>query len=214
MPVHPHGCGENKGASGLRYRSNGSPPRVWGKFSPELKQEVKMRFTPTGVGKIFATLSDTSVLPVHPHGCGENKFWKHPNAPRHGSPPRVWGKFLAGCAGSLLARFTPTGVGKMSCLSAACSFSAVHPHGCGENAGWRLHAWARPGSPPRVWGKLSQMLPHHRRSRFTPTGVGKIAHLSRRRFAWTVHPHGCGENGFANFQYHCLGGSPPRVWGK
>ena len=50
--------------------------------------------------------------------------------------------------------------------------------------------------------------------RFTPTCVGKTPSdmMAFRKAA--VHPHVCGENGYAHIIAVRLQGSPPRVWGK
>ena len=176
------------------------------------------------------------MIPVHPHGCGEN-----------------------GCLNRLSGetkRFTPTGVGK-TWLSSYTSFdTSVHPHGCGENArGSNIHIGLTrftptgvgktfppppsvdppPGSPPRVWGKLNGRLPGFPWSfgspprvwgkpltaaclivaaRFTPTGVGKTLAGRYTPHETTVHPHGCGENGGYPHPTRSIYGSPPRVWGK
>ena len=54
---------------------------------------ARVRFTPTGVGKI----SDNVLVPknqsVHPHGCGENSGGNCDDSGIFGSPPRVWGKY-------------------------------------------------------------------------------------------------------------------------
>src|SRR5690606_9550556 len=90
--VHPHACGENDDlAITLPYRV-GSPPRVWGKRALGAVAAVRVRFTPTRVGKTGWSGKSGSLYPVHPHACGENA--------RTGR--RCWCR----------ARFTPTRVGK------------------------------------------------------------------------------------------------------
>jgi len=196
---------------------SGSPPRAWGRHQvvpavwrqptvhPHVRgedyglrevEEVRLRFTPTCVGKTSAAR-----LMLFP-SCG--------------SPPRAWGRRpLALRTDDLRAvhphvrgeddrlqlsfarviRFTPTCVGKTILVSAP--------------------ATSTNGSPPRAWGRLLQFYwmrltisvhPHVRGEdscmlqgaagvwRFTPTCVGKT-----RRAVEPIR--------FAR-------GSPPRAWGR
>ena len=133
----------------------------------------------------------------------------------HGSPPRVWGKQSAPRRTWRTPRFTPTCVGKTVDYFLRCRLVTVHPHVCGENAGFIGRHLCHYGSPPRVWGKL-QIPRTHPQPRL-------------------VHPHVCGENEYVLHQRECVGGftptcvgktrrwpvrwaalagSPPRVWGK
>ena len=74
----------------------GSPPRVWGKYQMTPQNVAKIRFTPTGVGKMNYLHEKYHTYPVHPHGCGENT--------------------AADVSTQDTRRFTPTGVGKMYIL--------------------------------------------------------------------------------------------------
>ena len=90
----------------------------------------------------------------------------------------------------------------------------VHPHACGENLAVPAIAADFHGSPPRLWGKLSALLVHRARHRFTPTLVGKTRGASGESAAGEVHPHACGENVAAVLNHVGIIGSPPRLWGK
>ena len=119
--VHPHRCGENNRGWGIEYRPVGSPPQVWGKL-PRYMVEVSIeRFTPTGVGKTWKTISDFYMITVHPHRCGENAIQCKSNHLAHGSPPQVWGKLPALMPYMPKQRFTPTGVGKTLRLTGSVS---------------------------------------------------------------------------------------------
>ena len=134
-------------------KSYGSPPRVWGKSTTWMNVTDEQRFTPTGVGKIAASILSERFLAVHPHGCGENCENTSKKIYRHGSPPRVWGKCHQIARGEHCTRFTPTGVGKIEIISPGRSSETVHPHGCGENDNMIALLAILLGSPPRVWGK-------------------------------------------------------------
>ena len=214
-PVHPHVCGENILSCVFLAAIYGSPPRVWGKSFSHIEKSRTIWFTPTCVGKMYLRRSGLPKEPVHPHVCGENLSERTRRDPRTrftptcvgkmpkqvtstvsiaGSPPRVWGKCLSVPTVNGNGRFTPTSVGKMYRHWRQPHPRPVHPHVCGEND--RSRAMLRPifGSPPRVWGKCIYGGLACRKSRFTPTCVGKMMKAST---PWTP-----------------MYGSPPRVWGK
>ena len=114
--VHPHACGENHVDHEPTLRITGPPPRVWGKPTLLGSGSRMHRSTPTRVGKTYV-------------GRISEAF-------ENGPPPRVWGKRKSPRACTFLLRSTPTRVGK---TFIACLFgirSTVHPHACGENAGY------------------------------------------------------------------------------
>ncbi len=132
----------------------GSPPRAWGKYHLRVDVRVKLRFTPTRVGKILEGAANPLAVrftptrvgkiridppytynhTVHPHARGENDTPGFRGAPHSGSPPLAWGK-------------------------------------CQQR---RRKLRADGGSPPRAWGKCQERLNDGARVRFTPTRVGKI----------------------------------------
>jgi len=70
--VHPHGRGENKNELSGQLEAYGSPPRAWGKWYRIAVSSHTLRFTPTGVGKIYPKRHLNTSQTVHPHGRGEN----------------------------------------------------------------------------------------------------------------------------------------------
>jgi len=70
-PVHPHGRGEKASGVSPPTTVDGSPPRAWGKGRHATYRVVKVRFTPTGVGKSTWMPSASALMMVHPHGRGE-----------------------------------------------------------------------------------------------------------------------------------------------
>ena len=133
------------------------------------------RFTPTGVGKTLVAFTEgcgffgspprvwgkrrqsqltVCIMPVHPHGCGENDLERVQRGNLLRFTPTGVGKTLAACFfPSFYLRFTPTGVGKTASRFLCQRPLPVHPHGCGENGFYLSDAAADTGSPPRVWGK-------------------------------------------------------------
>ena len=131
-----------------------------------------------------------------------------------GSPPRVWGRLCPPSAAAEAARFTPTGVGKTCVPHLRGGWTAVHPHGCGEDGEAGAGGWTAGGSPPRVWGRHAGLPTRRSAGWFTPTGVGKTVALIYYTRGVQVHPHGCGEDLSGAPAPSAATGSPPRVWGR
>ena len=174
--VHPHGRGDNGARYGWRAGTGGSPPRAWGQFPVRGARRIATRFTPTGVGTIAPAPAPVRRRAVHPHGRGDNHISSPTPTVSGGSPPRAWGQLNGILWTWDRERFTPTGVGTIGVVIDRVVVSTVHPHGRGDND---AHAHAdsdRDGSPPRAWGQYGSSAGDTLAIRFTPTGVGTIAH--------------------------------------
>ncbi len=69
-------------------------------------------------------------------------------------------------------------------------------------------------TPPRAWGRPTQLARTQRLFGNTPTGVGKTRlHLQRERTA-QKHPHGRGEDPPAATTLRRPAETPPRAWGR
>ncbi len=214
VSVHPHVCGDNPTKIEEFYRSDGSPPRVWGQRGNAATKKRDVRFTPTCVGTTLALPVFRENPAVHPHVCGDNECYNSSSHRTGGSPPRVWGQQSESDIYTLYSRFTPTCVGTTS-ISPIRSWSfSVHPHVCGDNSGGRATTKAGDGSPPRVWGQLFVTFLLTCNRRFTPTCVGTTREEGPRPKPETVHPHVCGDNLVVGCITRAVSGSPPRVWGQ
>ncbi len=151
------------------------------------------RFIPTGVGNTRSTTAFSTLIPVHPHGCGEHMLSTGPAGIESGSSPRVWGTLIASRYGPLHRRFIPTGVGNTIPSREGLFAAAVHPHGCGEH------------------GLKEEAAKYN--NRFIPTGVGNTETIAASPMISSVHPHGCGEHERHPARGHHFPGSSPRVWG-
>ena len=171
--VHPHRCGETIIYFILLCNTLGSPPQVWGNPRDHATSFTVFWFTPTGVGKPYATRWGRRHRKVHPHRCGETASGFHCAQAGQGSPPQVWGNLTISGIYSSLIRFTPTGVGKPRIAARFVGCREVHPHRCGETATRTDGANRDEGSPPQVWGNRPDLRFDRLRHRFTPTGVGK-----------------------------------------
>ena len=136
-PVHPHGRGDNPSSASVLSLKPGSPPRAWGQSGRGGAVGLGERFTPTGVGTMRRCTTVRLRLSVHPHGRGDNRRQHKLERNIVGSPPRAWGQYRHSDGHRKPYRFTPTGVGTIDRACTAHLYSPVHPHGRGDNYGFR-----------------------------------------------------------------------------
>ena len=214
IAVHPHGRGDNSSPVRARSLRCGSPPRAWGQSRCGGRRLPHPRFTPTGVGTITYPPRRSGIVPVHPHGRGDNDRRGGERAVSHGSPPRAWGQYGVSTGSRHGSRFTPTGVGAINWRRRQSGACAVHPHGRGDNCLWSICGARLNGSPPRAWGQWRAGRVTHSQLRFTPTGVGTMSHWRWKCLRISVHPHGRGDNSLSEAEQFFRDGSPPRAWGQ
>ena len=94
-----------------------------------------------------------------------------------GIPPHVWGKLIRRQRDAWAARITPTCVGKAPLFLQFPGSHRDHPHMCGESYVQVNQYSPNPGSPPHVWGILSNACNALTYFRIAPTCVGNT-HLS------------------------------------
>ena len=150
--------------------------------------------TPTGVGKIKKFLKKGERVWKHPHGCGEDWDGLARDSSERETPPRVWGRFIKNAPIWDRTRNTPTGVGKITPLTASAHRARKHPHGCGEDSLFTARHPFCEETPPRVWGRSNRLNRTANQLRNTPTGVGKIRRRHEACHRCEKHPHGCGED--------------------
>lgn len=136
---------------------------------------VGRRNTPTGVGKTWGSGSRGSLAGKHPHRRGEDRPWKKlaPNCTE--TPPQAWGRRTHRITTPVLARNTPTGVGKTRVWAASPTVQQKHPHGRGEDRHAAGRAYGVIETPPRAWGRRYVRVDDQGVTRNIPTGVGKTA---------------------------------------
>ena len=94
-----------------------------------------------------------------------------------GSPPRMRGKPSYSKYVAQLLRITPADAGKTTYSANYQCASKDHPRGCGENAFFANLSRLRPGSPPRMRGKLVEDALNSGSLGITPADAGKTAGL-------------------------------------
>ena len=186
---------------------------MWGIHGVDGEPHVARRFIPTHVGNTPAPQARRPPPSVHPHACGEYRLRRPMMAGTCGSSPRMWGILIKSLVGQGIVRFIPTHVGNTSTPSPARGPLTVHPHACGEYN--RISARRRRpcGSSPRMWGIRWTVSSRCRDFRFIPTHVGNTLKYYHVWFAYTVHPHACGEYTLRSIRRRRFLGSSPRMWG-
>ena len=111
-------------------------------------------------------------------------------------------------------RIPPAHAGKISSNLNEFHIRTDHPRVCGENSSIVKFCLAKPGSPPRVQGKLNPFYPLECVRGITPAHAGKTVNRSMWSPSAWDHPRACGENSAKEYIVPCCPGSPPRVRGK
>ena len=125
--------------------------------------------------------------------CGEKRPELSATKSTKGSSPRVRGK------GKRNARFRdPVGIipacaGKSPTIRLFRKVDLDHPRVCGEKFQPHNHRNARPGSSPRVRGKVGAALQEMMLGRIIPACAGKSPDLTRTKPRMWDHPRVCGE---------------------
>ncbi len=170
---HPHGRGEEPTVPQAFFSSPETPPRAWGRDPHMLKRRFMVRNTPTGVGKRCWCVTISQMPKKHPHVRGEDLRSSSRPIFSSETPPRAWGRADSSSSVLLVARNTPTGVGKRPSHAQTAFHGEKHPHGRGEE--FRLCGVdpERMETPPRAWGRERKVKRTRKRNGNTPTGVGK-----------------------------------------
>ncbi len=213
LTVHPHACGERCGSWRHACSISGSSPRMWGTEGGGLRGFLAARFIPTHVGNGSSAIMACSLMPVHPHACGERIHLFLARAHLAGSSPRMWGTGGHARRAGPILRFIPTHVGNGRSSCRLEKQRPVHPHACGErNHNSHLSCY-KSGSSPRMWGTVWKATSADGHQRFIPThvGNGNLRRCCDRQHA--VHPHACGERKYEQFKWMDNHGSSPRMWG-
>ena len=211
---HPRVCGEKIRVASPRITQRGSPPRVRGKVPRLCKDLERMGITPACAGKSAGVALRACAVGDHPRVCGEKVYHKPRGFSMQGSPPRMRGKADQLPGGFWDAGITPAYAGKSRPGRGAGTPYRDHPRVCGEKALRPTTTRLRPGSPPRMRGKVLAALMPTNALGITPAYAGKSLRRAPQRPLYRDHPRVCGEKGPAMPYLLCSSGSPPRMRGK
>ena len=173
--ITPACAGKRYALDWMDEAMQGSPPRVRGKVPRCMAEGQRRGITPACAGKRSRGRHPPSPCPDHPRVCREKRFCDERRKALAGSPPRVRGKGLRAAAEHRRKGITPACAGKRACPWGWTCRAEDHPRVCGEKlflALWRLF---RPGSPPRVRGKVLHVRHDQRKDGITPACAGKRA---------------------------------------
>ena len=151
------------------------------------------RITPACAGKSTCMAQSLKPREHHPRVCGEKQ--KSGIFPFRlvGSPPRMRGKAFLCVAQAFAGGITPAYAGKSPSCVALLLPVRDHPRVCGEKAAMISSRTSVLGSPPRMRGKVQEIVKDGRRYRITPAYAGKSQGHTRAMGHGGDHPRVCGE---------------------
>ena len=130
-----------------------TPPRMWGRLIKAQLTVMRLRNTPTHVGKTLMFRPTRFGKWKHPHACGEDDSDIFKTTQRAETPPRMWGRLKASKEIVLAMGNTPTHVGKTEDMLYDADGLGKHPHACGEDDSVRVSKSHAKETPPRMWGR-------------------------------------------------------------
>ena len=172
-------CGEKMMKAGSNCAMLGSPPRMRGKVHCSSARTAAAGITPAYAGKSSEHTQRSGTSGDHPRVCGEKRLMVVMEYAAVGSPPRMRGKARPHPMGTLERRITPAYAGKSPCLPVVLPCCEDHPRVCGEKRRPRFRHCLRPGSPPRMRGKVHCGFTIAWCKRITPAYAGKRLKRSR-----------------------------------
>ena len=175
---------------------------------------VHHRSTPAHAGKSHCSRRRATALRDHPRACGEKPRVSSPIGRQMGSPPRMRGKGEVEAGKESVDRITPAYAGKRGRCPRPAGRRWDHPRVCGEKIRARLHPRFLVGSPPRMRGKVRELLFSFHCARITPAYAGKSLLDKCNCVVFRDHPRVCGEKSRKSVPAHRWTGSPPRMRGK
>ena len=197
-----------------RYLAAGSPPRMRGKGSADVRTGQRTGITPAYAGKSPPAERSGPIRWDHPRVCGEKMDAATIQSGNAGSPPRMRGKDRRAVQGGIPAGITPAYAGKSPVVRERFLPAQDHPRVCGEKRSAGLGGRDGLGSPPRMRGKDRKDTDDAGIERITPAYAGKRQPDGQRRQLHRDHPRVCGEKSLPPRPMRAQRGSPPRMRGK
>ena len=190
---HPRVCGEKVNTLSDAKTAVGSPPRVRGKGSIRCATAPTTAITPACAGKRLWPRRTNTMSQDHPRVCGEKCVSGAWGGGKSGSPPRVRGKVVSDSGSVNCSRITPACAGKSKGGYRALKAQRDHPRVCGEKKAIWCHRFYHQGSPPRVRGKVFDLISSGADVGITPACAGKRKHRPKADSLRRDHPRVCGE---------------------
>ncbi len=207
-------CGEKGNPQDYQTLVMGSPPRVRGKGTCDIRFFRRGGITPACAGKSPPRCPGGTKSWDHPRVCGEKHRLQSSDCTFSGSPPRVRGKAFCTFARARWAGITPACAGKSLAGRDLAALHQDHPRVCGEKLMQCMEITPTAGSPPRVRGKARSTIPTGTALGITPACAGKSEINHPDWYGTGDHPRVCGEKWDKVWISAIFTGSPPRVRGK
>ena len=170
---HPRVCGEKLRKTAVSVRELGSPPRMRGKVGARGIFRFGPGITPAYAGKSHATVRCAESCWDHPRVCGEKIPKNRFRSGKRGSPPRMRGKVLCFRQVRQSGGITPAYAGKRYTYLIQMLCDRDHPRVCGEKGFSAFLGNCCAGSPPRMRGKVWDILQPLADWGITPAYAGK-----------------------------------------
>ena len=172
---HPHVRGEDQCRSPSRAPERETPPRAWGRPTGFHQHPSRRGNTPTCVGKTPSINYSVIIFQKHPHVRGEDATQHFAVVSYEETPPRAWGRLFAIRKANSRRRNTPTCVGKTKPCALLAGQSRKHPHVRGEDDALADAGEQSGETPPRAWGRPTEIIADTMQMGNTPTCVGKTS---------------------------------------
>ena len=213
-PDHPRACGANLLALKAVLIVSGSSPRVRGKLAREPVLAYVDRIIPARAGQTRTVQAGIVVRADHPRACGANFKLSFALTVTSGSSPRVRGKHHGLLSAHARRRIIPARAGQTRHPIWFLRRRPDHPRACGANQPKTASTRPKPGSSPRVRGKLELRATLAPPQRIIPARAGQTNPRRPVHGQNPDHPRACGANlnlpPYIDERY----GSSPRVRGK
>ena len=190
---HPRVCGEHAMVPVVAEVAGGSPPR--------------MRGAPVRGSRSCRSSRD------HPRVCGEHSAYMTISANVLGSPPRMRGARLSALPSVPYPGITPAYAGSTKVTKSTITRNWDHPRVCGEHCKPSTNIYMNEGSPPRMRGALTDMMPDQFCCGITPAYAGSTGAWKTDSGWIRDHPRVCGEHPALPAFRTRYSGSPPRMRG-
>ena len=185
-----------------------------GKHGAHAAKTARNRIIPAHAGQTRPQVPALGAITDHPRACGANKYPMICHVGRFGSSPRMRGKPGALNVPHSSSRIIPAHAGQtLRCCCRRCDIPD-HPRACGANWKRPWRNYPKPGSSPRMRGKLlfchcvSSLL------RIIPAHAGQTRTIPAPPRQKADHPRACGANCANESALSAVVGSSPRMRGK
>ena len=170
--------------------------------------------TPAYAGKTLAHAAPVPGVKKHPRVCGEDAAPGQDRASEVETPPRMRGRPAPLSHTIRLQGNTPAYAGKTRFSILISASAEKHPRVCGEDFRSSILSLGTWETPPRMRGRLAELLKEQYLERNTPAYAGKTCSRCRTPSGRGKHPRVCGEDSPGALACCHCSETPPRMRGR